>query len=414
MEYLILLDRKFPYRTGESFLENEIEEIAPHFDRVVIYPSDPSAGETSTRVIKSPNVEVVPIGLRARGLAKAVSGIRALGYLGKSREHGARRVPDAYFLAEADRIVKYVAADLLRFGIGPGDTVYIYSYWLHFTALAACVLKERLKAAGVRCVAVSRAHGFDVYEDRNRLGFLPQRERLLADLDHIYVVSTNGAQHIRERYPQFADKVSTSYLGTYDRGLSQSSEPGTFRIVSCSRMTPVKRVHLIAEALQRLEGCGTDLEWAHLGAGEEFHRVERAAKGLTWMKVNLLGAMINSEVYEYYMTHYVDLFVNVSESEGLPVSIMEAISFGIPVVATNVGGTSEIVIDGVSGELIDRDCSANDLADVIRKFLVAKPFDSSKLRASSRAFWEKQYQAVGNYKEFAKTIKELEEVCCEQ
>lgn len=40
-----------------------------------------------------------------------------------------------------------------------------------------------------------------------------------------------------------------------------------------------------------------------------------------------------------------DLFVNMSLSEGIPVSIMEAISFGIPIIATNVGGNAEIVND---------------------------------------------------------------------
>lgn len=410
MEYLILLDRKFPYRTGESFLENEVEEIAPHFGHVLIYPSDPDAGEPLTRKIESTNVEIVPIGTRSRGLAKAESSIRAVGYFGKSQEHGARRAMDAHFLAEADRIAKRVAADLTRFEIGTNDTVYLYSYWLHFTALAACILKESLQNMGARCVAVSRAHRFDVYEDRSKLGFLPQRERLLSDLDHIYVVSADGARYIRDKYPQFAEKVTTSYLGTYDRGVSRPSDPGTFHIVSCSRVTPVKRVHLIAEALEPLKGCGVNLEWTHLGGGEELPRVEEAAKKISWMKVDLRGAMSNTDVYEYYATHNVDLFVNVSESEGLPVSIMEAISFGIPVVATAVGGTPEIVIEGVSGELIDQDFAVGDLASIIRKFVNTRPETLKELRATSRALWEERYKAVKNYRDFLDAMKSLIEV----
>lgn len=410
MEYLILLDRKFPYRTGESFLENEVEEIAPHFDRVLIYPSDPGVGETPTRRIESTNVEVMPIGMRRQGLAKAESSIRAVGYLGKSQEYGARRAMDAHFLAEADRIARYVAADLTRFKIGTGDTVYLYSYWLHFTALAACMLKESLQKMGARCVAFSRAHRFDVYEDRNKLGFLPQRERLLSALDHIYVVSAGGARYIRNKYPQFADKVTTSYLGTYDRGVSRSSGPGVFHIVSCSRVTPVKRVHLIAEALEMLEGCDVDFEWTHLGGGKELPRVKKAARKISWMKVDLRGAMLNTEVYEYYATHNVDLFINVSESEGLPVSIMEAISFGIPVVATAVGGTPEIVLDGVSGELVDRDFAVSDLARVIRKFASMQPEVLKEMRTTSRALWEERYKAVENYRNFVDAIKNLFEV----
>ena len=52
MKYLILLNRKFPYKTGEAYLENEIEEISRHFDKVLIYPSDVKQGEKLTRTIQ--------------------------------------------------------------------------------------------------------------------------------------------------------------------------------------------------------------------------------------------------------------------------------------------------------------------------------------------------------------------------
>jgi len=47
----------------------------------------------------------------------------------------------------------------------------------------------------------------------------------------------------------------------------------------------------------------------------------------------------HNDVLNYYASNPVDVFINTSSSEGLPVSIMEAMSFGIPVIATNVGGT---------------------------------------------------------------------------
>jgi glycosyltransferase involved in cell wall biosynthesis len=63
----------------------------------------------------------------------------------------------------------------------------------------------------------------------------------------------------------------------------------------------------------------------------------------------------------------VDLFLNVSTTEGVPVSIMEAFSAGIPVYATNVGGTSEIVNSG-NGKLMDKDLTPEKLAHEIRSF----------------------------------------------
>ena len=45
MKYLILIDRKFPYKTGEAFLENEINEISKFFDKIVIFPIDVAKNE---------------------------------------------------------------------------------------------------------------------------------------------------------------------------------------------------------------------------------------------------------------------------------------------------------------------------------------------------------------------------------
>ena len=70
--------------------------------------------------------------------------------------------------------------------------------------------------------------------------------------------------------------------------------------------------------------------------------IENKSKNLN---VILTGYISNSDVKQLYMMNDFDLFVNMSLSEGIPVSIMEAISFGIPIIATNVGGNAEIVND---------------------------------------------------------------------
>lgn len=62
------------------------------------------------------------------------------------------------------------------------------------------------------------------------------------------------------------------------------------------------------------------------------------------------------------------MFINVSSSEGLPVSIMEACSFGIPIIATNVGGTAEIVQAGVNGILLKEQFETEVLKQAILRF----------------------------------------------
>lgn len=58
------------------------------------------------------------------------------------------------------------------------------------------------------------------------------------------------------------------------------------------------------------------------------------------------GNVSNTELMKQYQDKNYYVFVNVSSSEGIPVSIMEATSFGIPCIATDAGGTKEIIRDG--------------------------------------------------------------------
>ena len=89
-----------------------------------------------------------------------------------------------------------------------------------------------------------------------------------------------------------------------------------------------------------------------------------------WRNVTYVfkGNVDNAALLEDYITENYYLFVNVSSSEGIPVSIMEASSVGIPCLATDVGGTGEIISDGVNGLLLRADVSDRELADRITWF----------------------------------------------
>jgi glycosyltransferase involved in cell wall biosynthesis len=82
---------------------------------------------------------------------------------------------------------------------------------------------------------------------------------------------------------------------------------------------------------------------------------------------------------------------------------MEAQSFGIPVLATNVGGTNEIVND-LNGFLINPAISDIEIAEII-KLNFNK--DLTNKRIESRNNWNKNYNAENNYINFCSIIKEL-------
>ena len=85
-------------------------------------------------------------------------------------------------------------------------------------------------------------------------------------------------------------------------------------------------------------------------------------------------------------------------------SIMEACSFGIPVIATDVGGTSEIVRGGETGYLLPADFAPEDLAKLLRRQFLAEPEAHERLRSNCRRVWQETFSADVNFARFAQEL----------
>ena len=116
------------------------------------------------------------------------------------------------------------------------------------------------------------------------------------------------------------------------------------------------------------------------------------------------GRVENKEVLNFYITNKPQLFINVSSSEGIPVSIMEAMSFGIPCVATNVGGNSEIVHNNINGVLLNSTPSINEIAKVIMSIKAKSQTEYNVMSEKVFETWENEYNADKNYIEFIRNI----------
>ena len=116
-----------------------------------------------------------------------------------------------------------------------------------------------------------------------------------------------------------------------------------------------------------------------------------------------LGDVDNSEIMEYYSNSSVDVFVSLTESEGLPVSMMEAQSYGIPIVSTNVGGISEIVIDSKTGFLLNADPTLEEFIDKMI-FFMKHDSNEQKMRNDSYQNWLDNFDAKTNHLKFVEQI----------
>ena len=85
---------------------------------------------------------------------------------------------------------------------------------------------------------------------------------------------------------------------------------------------------------------------------------------------------------------------------------MEAMSFGIPCVATDVGGNGEIV-NKKNGVLISKNSPINEVKEAILKIIDSSIENQLSFNTEAYATWENNYNSEINYNEFIKSIKNL-------
>lgn len=409
---LILITKKYPFDCGEEFIENEIPLLAKTFQHIILIATSVSDRAEQTRQVPN-NVEVhflqaskIRRSLLPRAACSAVFPLpRIVTGDDRTQVRGSfrKKLFCSYFLAKAEQVYKGCRAILADAHLEQYDGVTFYSYWLYDTAMAAAKLKREFGLKNSR--AVSRAHRYDLYAEQNPAGFLPMREYLLQNLDKVYPCSVDGGNYLIKYHPAFERKIRTAYLGTQDRGLSPKNKSDVFHLVSCCHISPVKRVDLLAQSLSLLKDSGLKLKWTHFGGGEGLESLRSYAKeNLSFMECNLAGEISNASLMEFYKSTPVDCFVNTSSSEGLPVSIMEASSFGIPVIATDVGGTAEIVTPEETGYLLPQDFKLSELAAKIELLCRMPQERRNQMRQESRNLWEENFCSEQNYMRFAAEI----------
>lgn len=412
MKTLILLTNYYPYYKGEEYLESEIEYLSEEFDQIYLFSTLINKNMKRTRTVPK-NVEVYPVYYENTLLTK-LSDMLAIGSVNKSMrgiiEHDAGKnlinyLYDSYFENRTNRVFKQIVQHLEASDVNKAGPLVIYSYWMHATAKVAVELKQRYFKERVKFI-FSRAHRYDVDVNASPINFLPLRSYLLEHLDKVYCVSNNNKEYLHRYYPSYKRKVEVRHLGTRKYSDSNVAKQKPFVIVSCSLLRKVKRIDRIVMALKELEDrYNVSVKWVHFGNGPEYETIVKMAKEkLKITTVELPGYKKNSEVIDYYNNERPSLFINVSESEGVPVSIMEAMSFGIPAVATDVGGNNEIVKSQFNGILLPEKVSPSLIATSIYDIMKMTSQEYKQTSDNAYSMWYESFYSDKNYAEFTKEI----------
>ena len=173
---------------------------------------------------------------------------------------------------------------------------------------------------------------------------------------------------------------------------------------------PVKRIDLLLEGLV----CWAQLIpqqffiWTHIGDGKSGAAIREKASQNTPpnLKCNWLGRLSNLDVLEFYRLQPIDIFINTSVSEGVPVSIMQAYPPRNPhsgnICRWNPGNRFFRKM-GSSW----RDPSPEEIADFIQKYLNKSRLWSQK-RKHSREVWQKKFDIKTNSSRFINIINGLQ------
>ena len=146
--------------------------------------------------------------------------------------------------------------------------------------------------------------------------------------------------------------------------------------VNIGRVYPVKNQKLLIEAFDKLLDESIDAHLLIIGSRQIVPEYAKACEDTVKHKDRIHFLDEKSNVSDYLLS--ADAFCLSSSHEGMPMTILEAMSIGLPTIATPVGGIPDIIDDGING-FIAKDLSVDAYAEAMKRFLDHPPLDKTKI-----------------------------------
>lgn len=182
-----------------------------------------------------------------------------------------------------------------------------------------------------------------------------------------------------------------------DEKLIELKKNGNFVVAHISRLVEYKGIYDFLEITKELSIKDRKIKFVIFGDGPEKNNV------LEYIKLNKLQNVVfllgnKDNIINQFK--YIDLVLLCSYIEGLPLVPLEAFSQQVPVIATDIGGTNEEVIDGVNGFLVEK----KDISDFVEKILLIynddnkyKSMKAGCIKVFNEKFNEKKYYDEHTY-----------------
>lgn len=402
MKKLYIATERFPFENGEkTFIGIELEKLLQQYDVTIISHANTNVKKRRIAFGIS-SIDVVNICIKI-GIWKKIyylfryffslDGIREVADIVRSKGRIGLKLYQSigFYLLALENWRCLSKLDVIK-----KDTEFIfYSYWYYYYTYSMTRMKNKFPKMKI----ITRTHGFELYHERYSGGRQPFKSIMDKRLDRIIFACDFAKRYYIDNI-SFVDssKYIVSKIGTpapIERKNIEKEE--NFVLVSCSRVVKLKRVDLIIDALALWQG--KIIEWHHFGDGEEFQYICQYAKKKLERNSQVVyflhGYTENQIILDFYSKRNVGCFILTSSTEGgAPVSIQEAMAYGIPIIGASVGGITEMIKG--NGILLDKNPTPADIGRALENIIRLNVEDLDGMRECSRKIWQEEYQAEVN------------------
>ena len=282
------------------------------------------------------------------------------------------------------------------------------------SAIAALMLKKKLIRKIVGDPVWERAYNqkktsesFDEFQN-NKHSFLIEVQKLLRNwsVNSAEVVIT-PSDHLKNFVSElgFNNEILKINNGVDITDIKRTNvHKADINLLIISRLVIQKNINIVIEAMELLDNKNVKL--SIIGEGGEFNKLKGVIHELNLQnRVQLLGKIDNNKISQFLLT--ADIFIQASDYEGLPHSVLEAINYEVPILSTEAGGCKDLLNDGERGFIIPMPPDKKIIAENI-SFIIENKAEATKRADEAKAFINKKHNFLEQANQYMEIFQQNE------
>lgn len=371
---IMMLTVSFPLGPGEAFLDEEFRSMAAQGKSLTIVPLRPRGIQNNFSSlaflgVKLENKPLLSFKVATGALLQFIRTPLGVGrWLWYLLTHGrpSVRLKNLAVLPKALWLARRMQAQGVE---------HLHVHWAGTTATCGMVAAD---IAGIPWSLT--CHRWDIYENN----LLAEKGRRAAFVRFISNRGMADACYLGMP-PAKAIVIHMGVKIPENRTPYFNFQPRRLRIICAANLIAIKGHRYLLDAVRLLVDRGVSVELSLAGQGNLLDSLKAHANALSIeSNIKFLGQVDHRKLIEMYASHEFDVFVLPSidigngEHEGIPVSLMEAMANGIPVISTQTGSIEELLTPEMGATVPQRDAPA--LANILLRLALELPYRISYLK----------------------------------